>query len=149
VVTTPKRRAGAIITSHPESDRYQNLEPGERADLDERVPVNFVFVGYERDDVSVETFLSGLPREDKPIVRSRYFYNESIEKSLLSLNYTYDCNVRFANGDYKKRSFGHLSNEAKPAPLADFQKLYNGNNEEFCDPPNEDPKNPVPGERRP
>src|ERR687897_3769636 len=75
-----------------EGGGYQNLEPGQRADLDERVPVNFVFVGYERDDVNAGRFLAGLPREYKPVVRSRLFYNESLERSLLGLNYTYDYN---------------------------------------------------------
>jgi hypothetical protein len=41
--------------------------------LDEKVPVNFVFVGYERDDVDADKFLAGLPDRYKPIVRSRYF----------------------------------------------------------------------------
>jgi hypothetical protein len=66
-----------------QADGYQNLEPGERADLDEKVPVNFVFVGYERNDVDAGKFLAGLPGEYKPVVRSRYLYNESIGKSLL------------------------------------------------------------------
>ncbi len=135
--------AGAIMTGPPDGVSYQNLEPGGRADLDERVPVNFVFVGYEPDDVSAERFLSGLPREYKPIVLSRYFNNGSVEKSLLGLNYTYDYNVRFADGDYEKRFFGYLSSIAKPAPLSEYQLLYNGNNEKFCNPPEEDPENPV------
>jgi hypothetical protein len=134
----------SALTAQPGGDSYQNLEPGQRADLDEQVPVNFVFVGYEPDDVSTERFLSGLPREYKPIVLFRYFYNESVKKSLLGLNYTYDYNVRFADADYEKRVFGYLSSIAKPAPLTEWQLLYNGNNEKFCNPPDEDPANPVP-----
>ncbi len=37
------------------------LEPGEKADLKEKVPVNFVFVGYDRNDVDQERFVAGLP----------------------------------------------------------------------------------------
>ncbi len=37
--------------------RYDDLEPGNRAELNERVPVNFVFVGYERDAVNAENFI--------------------------------------------------------------------------------------------
>lgn len=101
-------------------DAFDDLRPGERADLDEEVPVNFVFVGYDRNDVDSERFVAGLPDEYKPIVRSRYFYNESVEKSLLGLNYTYDYNVRYAGADYEEEFFGFLSNQAKPAPLTDF-----------------------------
>ena len=123
-----------------QADRLQNLEPGGRADLDEKVLVNFVFVGYERDDVDADKFLAGLPDRYKPIIRYEYFYNESIGKSLLGLNYTYDYNVRFAGGDYEKKVFGFLSDAAKPKPLTDYQKLYNGNSRSFCNPPDGDPE---------
>ena len=125
----------AASSGQESGHRYEHLEPGRLADLDERVPVNFVFVGYERDDVNAGRFLAGLPREYKPVVRSRLFYNESLERSLLGLNYTYDYNVRFADSDYEERLFGFLSRSARPAPLSDFQKLYNGNDEKFCDDP--------------
>jgi hypothetical protein len=123
-----------------EGGGYQNLEPGRRADLNERVPVNFVFVGYERDDVDLGGFIEGLPKEYKPVVRSEYlqtrpFQKDSVKKSLLGLNYTYDYNTFFADSGYEDRLFRHLSRIAKPAPLSDFQKLYNGNDEKFCDDP--------------
>ena len=118
----------------------QNLQPGERADLDEEVPVNFVFVGYDRNDVDGDRFVAGLPEEYKPIVRSRYFYNESVEESLLGLNYTYDYNIRYAGADYEEEFFGFLSEKARPAPLTDFQKLYNGNSPKFCNPADGEPQ---------
>ena len=96
--------------------------------------MNVVFVGYERNDVDADKFLAGLPDRYKPVVRSRYAYNESVGKSLLGLNYTYDYNVKFAAGDYEKKVFGFLSDAAKPAPLTDYQKLYNGNSPAFCNP---------------
>ena len=74
--------------------------------MDEKVPVNFVFVGYERDGVDADKFLAGLPDRYKPIVRSRYFYNESIGKSLLGLHYTYDYNVKFAPATTRRNSSG-------------------------------------------
>jgi hypothetical protein len=118
----------------------QNLQPGQRAALDEEVPVNFVFVGYDRNDVDPAGFQNRLPDEYKPIVRSRYAYNESVEQSLLGLNYTYDYNIRYANADYETRFFRFLSREARPAPLTDFQRLYNGNQPRFCNPPGGEPQ---------
>ena len=123
-----------------DADGFSNLQPGERADLDEEVPVNFVFVGYDRGDVDSERFLAGLPEEYKPIVRSKYFSNNSVEKSLLGLNYTYDYNLRYADGSYEDRFFGYLSRTAEPAPLTDFQKLYNGNSPKFCNPAGGEPQ---------
>ena len=104
---------------------FQNLQPGERARLDEEVPVNFVFVGYDRNDVGEEEFLGGLPQEYKPVIRSRLSYNNSVEKSLLGLNYTYDYNVRYAGRAYEDRFFGFLSDSARPVGLTDFQQAYN------------------------
>jgi hypothetical protein len=43
-------------------------------------------------------------------------------------------------GDYEKKVFGFLSDAAKPAPLTDFQKPYNGNSPAFCNPPDGDPE---------
>src|SRR5918997_6908182 len=132
--------AGVPAAGFGQAGDYQNLEPGKRADLDEKASVNFVFVGYDQGDVSAGRFRSTLPDQYKPIVRSRYFYNKSVKKSLLGLNYTYDYNVRFADGAYERRFFSYLSNAAKPAPLTDFQKLYNGKPRKFCKPPNGEPK---------
>ncbi len=123
-----------------QAEGYRNLEPGKRAELNEKVPVNFVFVGYERNDVNANAFRAGLPGKYKPIVRSRYAYNKSVSKSLLGLNYTYDYNVKYADGGYEKKVFGFLSNTAKPAPLTDYQKLYNGNSPRFCNPPKGEPQ---------
>jgi hypothetical protein len=115
--------AGAPAAGFGQGGDYQNLEPGERADLDEKAPVNFVLVGYDQDDVSAGRFRSKLPDVYKPIILSRYFYNKSVKKALLVLNYTYDYNIRFADGAYESRFFSYLSNAAKPAPLTDLQKL--------------------------
>ena len=121
---------------------YDNLEPGRRAELDERVPVNFVFVGYERDAVNTEQFVGGLPDKYKPVVRSRLWYEASVKDSLLGLDYTYDYNTFFTGSGYEGRLFGELSDLAEPAPLTDFQKLYNGNARRFCNRLEEDPAAP-------
>nr|MBA3430608.1 hypothetical protein [Actinomycetota bacterium] len=41
--------------------RFEHLDPGGPADFRERVPVNFVFVGYNRTQVDEQAFLRGLP----------------------------------------------------------------------------------------
>ena len=79
-------------------------------------------------------FIGGLPKEYKSVVRPEYlqtrpFQKNSVKKSLLGLNFTYDYNTFFADSGYEDRLFRHLSRIAKPAPLSVFQKLYNGNDE--------------------
>ena len=49
----------------------RNLDPGGPARFRERVPVNLVFVGYGRDQVSKAKVLAGLPASSRPVVRSR------------------------------------------------------------------------------
>lgn len=112
-----------------QSTDFEHLDPGARAELEEEVPVNFVFVGYDPREVDREAFLARLPDEYKPIIRLRYAYTENVERSLLGLNYTYDYKVRFADSEYEKRFFEFLSERAKRAPLTEFQKLYNDQNQ--------------------
>src|SRR5919107_3047590 len=74
--------AGVPAAGFGQAGAYQNLEPGQRADLDEKASVNFVFVGYDQDDVSAGRFRSTLPDQYKPIVRSRY-YKKNVQTALL------------------------------------------------------------------
>ena len=53
---------------------FRNLDPGGPARYREKVPVNLVFVGYERDQVHKRQFLNGLPGRSDPVVRSRLLY---------------------------------------------------------------------------
>jgi hypothetical protein len=53
---------------------FVNLNPGGPANLDEQVPVQFVFVGLEPATVNQTQFLAGLPATYDPVVRSRLWY---------------------------------------------------------------------------
>jgi hypothetical protein len=101
------------------------LNPGGKANLNERVPINFVFVGYEPDDVNGAQFLAGLPEEYRPVVRSRLFYGASREQAALGINYTYDKRVFFADDAYATRFFDFLRGIARPADLTLYQQEYN------------------------
>lgn len=70
---------------------YSNLDPGGPADLREKVPITFVFVGYESSDVNQKAFLAALPQQYKPLIRSRLWYGK---EEYLGLNYTYDSTLR-------------------------------------------------------
>ncbi len=98
------------------------LNPGGPPSLSEQVPVNFVFVGYEPGQVSQAEFLSMLPAEYHPVVRSRQPYGIVEE---LGIEYTYDYNVVFANTAYENRFFAKLNSLATPAPRTVWQDNYN------------------------
>jgi hypothetical protein len=102
--------------------RLRNLDPGGPARLSERVPVNLVFVGYGRDQVSERRVLAGLPKRYRPVVRSRLLYGVS---ERLGISYTYDYDVTYASSGYEDRFFSALSRLARPAPLTELQQAYN------------------------
>lgn len=117
--------AGAALTVAPAQatpPRFANLNPGGQADLRERVPVNVVFVGYDRDDVDVARMRAGLANAYEPVVRSRLWYG-NVEK--LGIRYSYDYDVTFASRAYENRFFGRLKKIAKKAPVTDVQAAYN------------------------
>ena len=102
---------------------FPNLQPGQRtADLQERVPVNVVFVGLEPGQVSRSEFLAGLPDQYKPIVRSRLFYGVVEE---LGIDYRYDVDATYASASWENRFFAALTGFSAPADRTAFQELYN------------------------
>ncbi len=102
--------------------RFSHLDPGGQPDLDERVPVNVVFVGHQLGDVDRAAFRAGLPRSAEPVVRSRLWYGET-EK--LGIRYQYDYDVTFARQPYEKRFFRYLSSIARRKPVTFYQDVYN------------------------
>jgi len=109
-------------TSATAAPPFRHLQPGEQPQLRERVPVNVVFVGYEKSQVDPEGFVGALPRTYEPVVRSRLGYGIT-EKLGLTYNYTY--NVSYTGTAYEDRFFGELKRLARPAPLTQFQQQYN------------------------
>jgi hypothetical protein len=101
---------------------YRHLDPGGPARFSEKVPVNLVFVGYERDQVRRQRFLAGLPSRYKPVNRNRLFYGVT---ERLGISYSYDYDVTYASSGYERRFFSTLSKLAEPAPLTELQQAYN------------------------
>ena len=101
---------------------FRGLNPGGLPDLQERVAVGIVFVGYEPGQVAEEAVLAELADQYEPVVRSRLWYGV---EELLGLKYTYDYNVVYADQTYEDAFFGQLNELAEPAPLTDLQEAYN------------------------
>ena len=101
---------------------FDHLHPGGVTPLREQVPVNFVFVGYEPDQVARAKFLAKLPERYRPQVRSKMFYGLPSD---MGIGYTYDFQVTFADAAFEDQFFGALSGLADPAPLTLFQQAYN------------------------
>ena len=116
--------AGLITIPFGASARgsFDHLHPGGFTPLREKVPVNFVFVGYEPDQVKRSKFLAGLPDRYRPQVRSKMFYGLPSD---LGIGYSYDYDVTYTNSAFEDRFFGTLSTLADPAPRTVYQQDYN------------------------
>lgn len=110
---TPSANAGA-----PAPPRH--LRPGSRAALTERVPVSFVFLGYEPKQVDVAEVRSRLPRVHKPHVRG-----VRVVGAPLGITYSYHYRFVFTSTSYENRFFSFLRSVAKRADLTDQQQQYN------------------------
>jgi hypothetical protein len=90
--------------------------------LSEKVPVQYVFLGYQPAQIDARAFLEQLPRESSPVIRSRLWYGVTEE---LGLRYSYDHRVSFAPQAYQDAFFAALAALARPAPVTEFQQAYN------------------------
>ena len=102
---------------------FTAIRPGSKARLKERVPVNFVFLGYDEKDIDRGKFLKGLPDRYRPLVRMPAFLY-GIDH-YLGLDYSYDYRMRFTDGSYEDRFFAFLSKAGHPTPPNTYQQLYN------------------------
>lgn len=102
---------------------FTSIDPGQKSELRERVPVNFVFVGYDEDEVDARDFSKELPERYRPIVRARNIWYGTPD--YLGIEYSYDYDTVFADNDYEDRFFSELRDLGTKAPLTRFQTLYN------------------------
>lgn len=110
-------------TTSAEADSFRGLKPGAFEVLDQKVPVNVVFVGYERDDIDLEAIKRELPAIYKPVVRYPQFYR--LNGRDMGLAYRFKYTFDFTNSTFEKRFFAYLTAiGVEGAPTA-FQSAYN------------------------
>ena len=117
--------ASSLAAGAASASSYDNLAPGKKASLHERVDVNLVFVGYEQDQVDEVDVLAELPSSYKPVVRSRLWYGLT---DSTGIEYDYNYDTRWTSSGYEDRFFKELSSLATPAPRTEFQNAYNAQN---------------------
>ncbi len=107
---------------------FAHLDPGGPVRLHERLPVQVVFIGYDRSLVPGKPFLAALPKRATPVVRSRQDYGG---KEPVGLEYAFNYQVAFADAAYADRFFGALAGMAVRQESIDgrtrtlYQDLYN------------------------
>src|SRR5215207_6091161 len=105
--------SGTAVAAEP---RLAALDPGEPASFKEHVPVQFVFVGYEPEQLRESDFRGQLPTRSNPVVRSRGWYGI---KEPVGLHYTYDFNIVWTDAAYEDAFFAELTRLARPQSSVD------------------------------
>lgn len=109
------------------SQPLATLQPGAFRTITQEIPVNIVFVGYEKGsgprEVDEAKFLSGLPQTYR--VRNRYpaAYGRPADAGLA---YSYRYRLVYAEPAYEDALFAFLSANAVPRGLTAYQQVYNG-----------------------
>ncbi len=107
------------------------LNPGQFEVLDKTVPVNVVFIGYDRSDIDLEAFAQVLPGGYDPVVRYPQFYG--LNGRNVGLSYTFKYKFEFTDNAFERRFFGFLARSGTDGPPTTFQNLYNGQTKNVLD----------------
>lgn len=107
----------------PAAAPTDGLSPGAHVTYTQRVPVNIVFVGYERGDLKLSDLQGMLPARYEPTVRYPQFYGLEGRDMGLRFNFRYD--LKFAPARFEDDFFGYLASIAQPGPLTPGLVYYN------------------------
>src|SRR5687767_2602436 len=107
------------------------LQPGMTVTYEQRVPVNIVFIGYNRDMIDREALRGQLPGTYEPVVRYPQFYG--LPSRDMGLKYNFDYNFNFTENSFADRFFGYLQEIGVPGDPTDFQLQYNDQKKNVLD----------------
>jgi hypothetical protein len=99
------------------------LVPGETVTFEQNIPVNIVFLGYERNQIDKREILSQLPSTYSPVVRYPVFYGLPGRDMGLKFNFKYD--LSFADSKTTDKFFKYVSRIGAPDAPTAFQIAYN------------------------
>lgn len=107
------------------------LQPGKMVTYEQRVPVNIVFIGYDRNTINRETLRGQLPGTYEPVVRYSQFYG--LPGREMGLKFNFDYNVNFTENSFADKFFGYLKEIGTPGDPTDFQLMYNDQKKNVLD----------------
>ena len=114
--------------------QFTTLQPGGFRNIEQNLPINIVFVGYEPgagaqqiNEVSIHTELSNTYRA---LNRFPAFYGI---RNFVGVTFNYDYNLVYADTTFENAFFGYLSSIAQARPRTFYQNLYNAQNANALD----------------
>jgi hypothetical protein len=97
--------------------------PGEFITLKQTIPVNIVFIGFDKKSIDKQALLAELPATYVPVVRFPGYYG--LPGRDLGLRYTFDYHLRHAPARFEDRFFDYLSDIGTQGNLTFYQQAYN------------------------
>ncbi|MBM7786031.1 zinc metalloprotease [Tenggerimyces flavus] len=101
--------------------QFKGLDPGKTQTLRQQIPVNVVFVGF--DKISASKLKAELPKSYEPVVRAPQFYG--LAGRDMGLRFDFKYNVIDTNRRFEDKFFGFLAKKGKTNPLTVYQQQYN------------------------
>ena len=102
---------------------HKVLKPGQTVTFEQDVPINIVFIGYQRSDINKHKLLGQLPDSYSPVVRYPQFYG--LPGRDMGLQFDFDYDVTFKDRTFSNRFFKYLDGIGTPGDPTDFQNQYN------------------------
>ena len=110
------------FAAEPAGTSWKGLSPGQQVEFTQKVPVNVVLVGYDKNEVG-NAIRSQLPATSDPVVRYPQFYG--LQGRDLGLHFSYDYKVVDAPASFENAVFGSLAKIATVTDRTSFQTDYN------------------------
>jgi len=97
--------------------------PGEQITFEQKIPINIVFVGYDRDMIDEADLLDDLPATYTPVVRYPQFYG--LPGRDMGLKFDFSYHVKYAGGQFEDKFFNYLTSIGQAGDPTLFQTSYN------------------------
>lgn len=107
------------------------LQPGETITFEQRIPINLVFIGYNRNTIDREAMRRQLPRTYEPVVRGTQFYG--LPGRDMGLKFNFDYNITFAENRFTNQFFDYLKEIGRTDDPTVYQLAYNDQEKNVLD----------------
>lgn len=115
-----------LVACNQQPNTPQVLKPGGWVEIDQKLDVNVVFVGFQEgrgeNQINPRVFQSGLPTSYQTLNRYPNFYGL---KEYTGNNFDFNYKIKFADTAFADKLFAYLSSIAVPKPLTTYQRSYN------------------------
>jgi hypothetical protein len=120
-----------LVSPAAAKDQSRGLQPGQTVTFEQRIPINIVFLGYNRNAIDREALRSQLPRTYEPLVRATQFYG--LPGRDMGLKFNFDYNITFAGNNLANQFFDYLEQIGRPGDPTAYQLAYNDQEKNVLD----------------